>query len=325
MIFTVGIPVYNAAPYLREAITSILEQTYADFELLVINDGSTDESAAILASIADPRLRVIHQENRGLPATLNRMLDEAKGTWLVRHDADDIAYPHRLEKIAAAVAAHPDAAMIYSLADYYQNGIRFGTFRTTQNTAEELRGFTRSGYLLSVCHPSVALQIAKTKALGGYRTLKHVEDIDLWARITLEHDAIFIPEKLLGMRINNESVSSNNLYEQALKTIYVQYLLLSTLWGFKTEPFEAIRSPLETLLNRADLQAKAYIRQIGIRVAQRHFIDAIWAAFMAILASPRFFIKRFLLELKPSTAPVINGQNPERFRELASSLWPQQK
>src|SRR5579872_5321061 len=76
-LLTVGIPVYNALPYLRESVESILNQTYENFELLIIDDGSTDDSLEYLKSIRDRRLRLIHQENRGLTATLNRMLAEA--------------------------------------------------------------------------------------------------------------------------------------------------------------------------------------------------------------------------------------------------------
>src|ERR1019366_912255 len=93
---TVGIPVFNAMPYLRESMESILYQTFSDFVLVAINDGSADESLDYLKSIRDPRLRIVNQPNRGLTATLNRMLDEAETPWLVRFDADDIAYPDRL-------------------------------------------------------------------------------------------------------------------------------------------------------------------------------------------------------------------------------------
>ena len=95
---TVGIPVFNAMPYLPESLESILRQSYSDFEILVINDGSTDGGRDYLRSVRDPRLRVVDQENRGLAATRNRMLAEASTPWLARHDADDVAYPHRLAR-----------------------------------------------------------------------------------------------------------------------------------------------------------------------------------------------------------------------------------
>src|ERR1700692_3965269 len=95
-LLTLGLPVYNAMPFLPQTLDSLLRQSYEDFELLVIDDASTDGSLGYLKSIKDSRLRLISQENRGLTATLNRMLAEANTPWLVRHDADYIAFPHRV-------------------------------------------------------------------------------------------------------------------------------------------------------------------------------------------------------------------------------------
>src|SRR5919106_3135935 len=98
-LLTVGIPVYNAMPFLPEAVESVLRQTYPDFDLLVVDDGSTDGGPDYLRSVSDPRVRVIRQENQGMSNALNRMLREINTPWLVRQDADDLADEHRLEVI----------------------------------------------------------------------------------------------------------------------------------------------------------------------------------------------------------------------------------
>src|SRR4051812_48654504 len=95
-LFTFGIPVFNGMPYLPETLESVWRQTNPHFKVLVIDDGSTDDSLQYLRSIKDSRLNVISQPNRGLPATLNRLLGEARTPWLVRLDADDTACPERL-------------------------------------------------------------------------------------------------------------------------------------------------------------------------------------------------------------------------------------
>lgn len=95
---SVLLPVYNAQDYLRESIDSILNQSFADFELIIINDGSSDGSRAIIASYLDPRIKVIHQDNAGLPVTLNRAIAVSKGKYLARQDADDVSLPLRLEE-----------------------------------------------------------------------------------------------------------------------------------------------------------------------------------------------------------------------------------
>lgn len=130
-LLTVGIPVYNAMPYLAESVQSILGQSYIDFEVLAINDGSTDDSLAYLQSLRDGRLRIINQKNQGLTATLNRMLAEAQTPWLARHDADDIAYPHRLARTVEYINRYPQSGMFCSLADYYPREC-YGTFRATR-------------------------------------------------------------------------------------------------------------------------------------------------------------------------------------------------
>src|ERR1700747_1547593 len=106
-------------PYLPEAVESLLGQSVSGFEILAIVDGATDESLAYLESVRDSRLRILVQPNRGVTATLNRMLHECRTPWLVRQDADDVSHPRRMERLISAIAEHPDAGMFYSLANYH--------------------------------------------------------------------------------------------------------------------------------------------------------------------------------------------------------------
>lgn len=245
---TVGIPVFNAMPYLRESLESILRQCYSDFEILVINDGSTDKGGEYLHSIRDARVRIVDQENRGLTASLNRMLAEVRTPWLARHDADDVAYPHRLACAVDYISRYPESGMFYSLAEYYP-AASVGRFRTTRRNPREIRDLVRSGYLLAICHPTVILNSERARAVGGYRFNLHVEDIDLWWRIALHYDIRFIPEVLTGVRHNPQSLSFANLEEQALSTLYVQYLLISHLWKRKPLAYEQARDALLHLFN----------------------------------------------------------------------------
>src|SRR5262249_1683593 len=151
-------------------------------------DGATDGSHEYLETIHDPRLRVLSQPNRGLTATLNRMLHEVKTGWLIRQDADDIAYPTRIERIRKAISKYPDGGMFYSFARYYPSDRSLGFFRCSRGSPQQLRKIVQSGYLLSICHPSVALNVEKTLAVGGYRELPYAEDMDLWWRMALRHD-----------------------------------------------------------------------------------------------------------------------------------------
>jgi glycosyltransferase involved in cell wall biosynthesis len=91
-------PVYNAGVYLTTAVESILHQTYSNFELLIINDGSTDDSETVVRSFTDPRIRSFHQNNIGLTATLNNAIQLCRGKYIARMDQDDISEPHRIER-----------------------------------------------------------------------------------------------------------------------------------------------------------------------------------------------------------------------------------
>jgi len=326
MKLTVGLPVYNAMPFLPRTLESLLRQTHEDFELLVIDDGSTDGSLNYLKSINDRRLRLLSQENRGLVATLNRMLEEAKTPWLVRHDADDLAFPERLALTAEQIGRHPDAGMFYSFARYCQEVSNsderiFGTFRTTSATAEELRELTRAGHLLAICHPAVTLNVAKTLDLGGYRFNLHVEDIDLWWRMALQYDIRLIPAATVAVRHNAASVSARNFERQCVNTLFVQYLLLSHLWKLTPLPYEQAARRLRVLVNRRQVRFRENTRLANISVSKKQYLDAVKHACLAFGASPSHLLKRVLYEFRPEAA-VVNGDEPKRFLENKELLWP---
>ena len=97
-LVSVVLPVYNAEEYISEALKSILNQTYDNLEVVVVNDGSTDHSLHVIRSLADKRVKIISRENRGLVASLNEGIDAASGDYIARMDADDISHPERISK-----------------------------------------------------------------------------------------------------------------------------------------------------------------------------------------------------------------------------------
>jgi glycosyltransferase involved in cell wall biosynthesis len=322
-MLTVGLPVHNAMPFLPQTVESLLQQTYAEFELLIIDDGSTDDSLDYLKSLKDTRVRLLAQENQGLSATLNRMLREARTPWLVRHDADDLAFPERLALTARHIEQHPDAGMFYSYARYYQNGRVFGNFRTTTNTPEGLRELTRRGLLLAICHPTVTLNVEKTIRAGGYRFNLHVEDIDLWWRMVLMYDIRLIPEPTIAVRHNLSSISAENFEQQNTNTLFVQYLLLSHLWGLNPLPYERAAVRLSALVNRRKLRFRENARLTNIYLSRRDYPRALRHACSSMIASPLDFVTRVLYEVRKNAA-VTNGISPEKFRKSKDLFWPQE-
>lgn len=317
---TVGIPIFNAMPYLPESLESILRQSYQDFEILAVDDGSTDGSLEYLRSVRDPRLRVVSQAHQGLTAVLNRTLAEIRTPWLARHDADDIAYPHRLACAAEYIKRYPDAGMFYSLAKFQPEGC-LGHFRTTKGSPGEIRAMVASGYLPIVCHPTVVLHAGRTRALGGYRFNLHVEDVDLWWRMALRYDVRMIPEVTVGFRQNTRGITSANLRNQILNTLYIQYLLLSYLWKQEPLPYERVRQPLLYLLNNRKLAFRAHLRAFNIYLGQGSKYQALRELGSAVAASPAAFFNRVLDEFSGQRMIAL-GKPPALFAAHADFLWP---
>jgi glycosyltransferase involved in cell wall biosynthesis len=320
-LFTLGMPVYNAMPYLAEAVESALRQTYPHFELLIVNDGSRDGSLQYLRSLSDPRLRILSQENRGLTATLNRMLQEARAPWLARLDADDVACAERLSLVAAALERQPAAGMFYSRAWHYGHPGAMATARSTEGTPAELHQLTRAGYLLAIAHSSVVLNVAKTRALGGYRFNLHIEDLDLWWRMALRHGVVFIPQVTVQYRLNHDSICINHLRSLSANTLFAQYLLLSHLWGLEPQPYEAVIGALNGLVNKRRLAYRQQMWLAAAHLGARQYSHAVPHLAKAVLHSPAGFVRRAAYPFRRGALFRV-GEDPRRFRRIEQWLWP---
>ena len=316
---TVGLPVYNAMPHLQDSIASVLNQSFRNFSILIIDDGSTDSSLAYLQSVRDPRITLIHQQNKGLTATLNRMLTIMGSGWMVRHDADDIALPNRLQLIHEHVERFPEAGMIYSDAAHYQRGAPKGKLLTTPSDQTGLRSFLKQGYLPSICHPSIALRVDAALELGGYRFDLHVEDYDLYWRIGLSYDVHRIPEVLLGYRMTSASISDQNSQRQAMNILFVQYLLLSELWQKKSLTYKQAAPFLQQMVDRNHLNFRTHMRAAMVRYGEGDYKTFAVQLARAFLASPTSFMSR-LLKHQGGIARV--GISPDLFRAQSALLWP---
>lgn len=211
---TVLMPAYNAERYVAEAVRSILAQTWRDFELLVIDDGSTDGTLKALQALDDPRLRIERNPgNLGLIATLNRGLELARGRYVARMDADDVARPQRLALQIAYLEAHPDIAVLGAAVDLIDSeGRRFSGLRFPTSSTEIHRLL-----LVDCClvHPTVVFRRDIVLAAGGYDPkARHAEDYELWLRLADQHRLANLPEALLGYRIHPAQVSITNLRTQ---------------------------------------------------------------------------------------------------------------
>jgi glycosyltransferase involved in cell wall biosynthesis len=211
---TVLMPVHNAGAFLREAVDSILAQTFKDFEFLVINDGSTDGAFDALRTLRDPRLRLVdNPRNLGLIATLNLGLKLARAPLLARMDADDVSLPQRLERQVAAFAERPTLALLGTWAEVMgPGGAAAGTMRTPVAHAEVVRAMLCDNAFV---HPSVMAQTEVLRALGGFPAAAvHAEDYALWLRVAARHETANLPEVLLSYRVHAGQVSQRKMRAQ---------------------------------------------------------------------------------------------------------------
>lgn len=221
---TVLIPVFNSEKYLESALESIRNQTFTDFECLIINDGSTDKSPKIITEFIeiDNRFRVINKDNTGVGDSLRIGVLESKGQYIARMDADDIAHPKRLEE----------------QINYMKNNLNISVCGTLMNHIDEndlliykpkkiprYNSLIKTKMLLGgvpLPHPTVFFQKDIILKLGNYKSLT-VEDHELWSRIYSKVDFGLINKPLLNYRVHpNQTTKSKKFNQKLYETIYIQ-------------------------------------------------------------------------------------------------------
>ena len=204
---TVLMTAYNTAAYIKETIDSILQQTFTDFTLLVINDGSTDATADIVKSYSDPRLQLVdNKENTGLTAVLNIGLKLATGDYIARMDSDDIAAPHRLETQVRFMDSNPEVGIVGSWYQRFDNNNSYGKILTTPPEVGVLDLLSGS----KIGHPTAMFRRSVFEKYGiEYESAyPHAEDYALWFQAIKVTKLANIQEVLLFHRCHSQNVSA---------------------------------------------------------------------------------------------------------------------
>ncbi len=320
-LLTVGVPVYNGMPFLKETMESLFAQTFAEFKILVINDGSKDDSLEYLRALRDPRLKIVSQDNRGLTGTLNRMLAEIDTPWLVRQDADDISLPDRIGILHQWAMRHPDAGLLYSRASHYQDERLLVELQTTIGSPERLRTLTKAGHLLSICHSAVAINARKLLDIGGYRFDLYIEDYDMYWRMALATDLCFIPQVLVGARTGSRGISGANIGKQAMNVLWVQYLLMSRMIGLQPYDYPEAVTLLQPLLAPGLVQYRLQMRKCLDSIGERRHLHASMHMVRAAIASPKLFSQR-MSGIVRTRRDIVLGTDPAVFKKWRKRLWP---
>ena len=217
--------VYNGEKYLKEAIDSMIRQTFKDFEFIIINDGSTDQSLNIIKSYKDPRIILISRENRGLTESLNEGIKKAKGDYIARMDADDISKKDRLQKQIRFLSHNKDVSLVVSTVELIdQDGNQIQHVWEDDRKAITPKQIEDSMPISDcIAHPAV---FARSKLYRNYHynNVKSGEDYDLWLRLLSEGFKIAkIEEPLLSYRVHEESITQkSNKNGSAKKVIYIK-------------------------------------------------------------------------------------------------------
>jgi len=241
-IVTVLMPVYNGERFLDQAIRSILNQTFTDFEFLIIDDGSTDASVKIVESYDDRRIRFIQNDkNYGISATLNKGIEMARGNFIARMDADDLSYPERLEKQFAYMSEHSDCALLSTWARIVsESGEPIWT-----NRWKSRHYYYNLVFRCIIYHSSVMYRRDAVIAVDKY-TLEYSEDYELWNRMARHFKIANLEETLLDYRLTEASLSRKTKREEYENTR--PHVLCSNIDYFTDGGLDLSSSEIEFLM-----------------------------------------------------------------------------
>jgi glycosyltransferase involved in cell wall biosynthesis len=209
-LVSVIIPCFNAGKFLEEAVRSVMQQTYSNIEIIIVNDCSTDDSPAIIAQLQKEDVRIIlfnNLENLGISKTLNKAIENSRGKYIARMDADDICFPGRIEKQVNFLEQNPDIAICggnFIKIDEQGNKTGKVIFPTGNKILK--------AELLFYCpfaHPAMMLRKTVLETVGGYKDLAPAEDYELWLRIAEKFNVENLSDYLIYYRVHSSSISAN--------------------------------------------------------------------------------------------------------------------
>lgn len=216
-LVSVVMPVYNASAFLKEAIESVLNQNFKNFEFILINDGSTDNSDAIIKSYKDKRIFYHYQQNAGVANALNKGISLASGKYIWRHDADDISLADKLEQQVHFIEKYPEFALVATqIAFMTESGKIAQKFRQPKNTFFERKNFVevkreQFNPYSPITHATVLVRRDVVIGLGGFRKeFVTAEDVDLWLRLIQKHRAAVLYNCDYFVRLSKASVTKKH-------------------------------------------------------------------------------------------------------------------
>ncbi len=308
---TVLMPAFNAARFLPTAIASVLEQTYSDFEFIIIDDGSTDQTPLILQSYAnqDSRIKIITHPNMGMGKSLNEAMKIAKGNWIARIDADDIMMPQRLERQLIFLRENPELVVASSLVYYInEKGRTIGKYSSKFTSRADITEAVKNHMPIGFHHPATIFRKDVIQSLGGYRPqFWPADDMDLWNRVAeAGHHVLVQPELLTKYRIHSSSVTVGQFRTTEAKAHWVEACIRARHAGRPEPTWELFQSDRQhqSKWNRFNAFRKDYGRAL-YKSAVCHFSHQRYEIFLpkmmaAAALEPWYVLQRVLPQLRRS-------------------------
>jgi glycosyltransferase involved in cell wall biosynthesis len=254
---SVVMPAYNAEKYVAEATESILKQTFSDFEFIIVDDGSTDDTGQILAEYAarDDRIKLLRNEHGGVAAAANTACHAARGRYIARMDADDISAPTRLEEQFRFLQAHPEVGVLGSNIEELHEGGKIGPVWLLPTEPRVI------GWFLMFCNciaqASVMMRRELFEQVGPYERLEAAEDYELWIRASAVTKIANLSEVLLQYRIVRDSLSRRTMAFQEDHATDLQCALMSDLLQR-----DVSRRTVEILRGKVDVVSSARFSEL---------------------------------------------------------------
>lgn len=306
MTYSVSIlmPVYNGMPYLRQAVQSVLDQTLTNWQCVIVNDGSCDDTRDFLASIRDDRFLILDQQNAGISAAVNHGLRHCLAPYVARLDADDIALPTRLAEQTTFLDAHPEVALVGTQV------VPMGA----QGTGASLQLPTEHHAIMSallagrhaVAHSSAMIRTDVLRQLGGYWSLAFGEEYDLMLRIGEVAQLANLDRVLLHYRVHQASMNGSAMRRMRTSVAYACELARrrqSRLPAISFDDFQAQRNTRprwQRWAETIDVHARAQYRVAQAELYGGQKLRGVARLAWAAACSPRLTIERLLRIAPPS-------------------------
>ena len=307
---SVIIPAYNSASYIEGSVRAAMGQTVTDIEIIVIDDGSTDDTRSIASALAskDRRVRVVSNKHQGVEVARNLGAETARGKWVAFLDADDLWDRAKLEFQLRYLEAHPDLAAVSSFGRYFSGSyVFFGVIEIGPVTAEEYERLRQERKPMWMLTPSVVCRRSALLELGGFDPSFRGagEDLDLWTRLGEQHPIRAMNQHLVYVRISGKSASMEKFSAIQMNTLRVR--INAELRGIGSaaltaEEFQAFVSAIdrETLTRWArNWRGGFHYRQAGYSYLEGRYLACIMSVLKSLLLAPRPVFRKLNSQVFP--------------------------